>query len=189
MNKERVRIFVIYALFIFIFSLVQFSTPDFVAFLDVKPDFLFVLTVLVGYLYGTNDAVVVGLISGFIKDAYAGRFLGLSMLIFLYCGIIASLFLKKLLSRNLFMALVQMTFATMIYHVSLTAISVMFFSVTQSLQQYINWVALNRMFPAIVMNTIVAAVMYFLIKQFGPYKNSSLDLNSKENSIGDSLWE
>jgi len=35
------------------------------------------------------DAVVIGLLAGFIRIAYSGRFLGLSMLICLFCGIIA----------------------------------------------------------------------------------------------------
>ncbi len=188
MNKTRIRIVSVYAIFLFILSVIQFSLPDYVSILGVKPDLLFVFTVLTGYLYGTMDAVVIGLLAGFLRDAYCGRFLGLSMLICLFCGIIASLFLKKILTRNILLALVQVIFASLVYTVFLTAISMVFFSVSQPLLQYSIWVAQHQFFPIVIMNTIVAVVLYFLLKLFGPYKTHGITKISDEKKTEDALW-
>lgn len=189
MNKARFHILFVYTIFIFVLSILQFALPDIVSVLGAKPDLLFVFPVLVGYLYGTMDAVVIGLLSGFIRDTYSGRFLGLSMLICMFCGIIASMFLKKILNRNILLALVQVGFASVIYSVFLTVMSLVFFNVSQPIIPYSLWVIQNQLFPNIIMNTLVAVVLYFFLKKIGPYKINGFSKTPAENLTGDSQWE
>ena len=188
MNKARIRTISAYTIFLFVLSILQFSLPDYVSFLGIKPDLLFVFSVLVGYLYGTMDAVVIGLLAGFLRDAYCGRLLGLSMLICLFCGIIASLFLKKILARNILLAMAQVIFASIIYTVFLTTVSIVYFSVSRPLIQYGIWVAEHQLFPIVIVNTITAIALYFLLKLFGPYKIKGIPKISEETTAEDSPW-
>ena len=189
MNKARFHILFVYAVYIVVLSVLQFAMPDVVSISGAKPDLLFVFPVLAGYMYGTMDAVVIGLVAGFIRDSYSGRFLGLSMLICLFCGIIASVFLKKVLSRNILLALVQVGFATLLYTVFLTALSLVFFNVTQPIVPYIVWVIQNQFLPNLLMNTLVAMALYFSLKKLGPYRVNKFSKTPDENLIGDSQWE
>jgi rod shape-determining protein MreD len=154
----------------------------------MKPDLLFVFSILVGYLYGTMDAVIIGLLAGFVRDAYVGRLLGLSMLICMICGIIASVFLKKILARNILLALVQVVFASIVYTVFLTIFSYVFFSVSLALPQYGLWVAKNQLLPFIVMNSATGAVLYFLLKLFGPYRIRKTNKITEETTPEEKIW-
>lgn len=189
MNKTRIRIILIYSVFLFTLSILQFSLPSYISILGVRPDLLFVFSVLVGYLYGTVDAVVIGLLAGFVRDSYSGRFLGLSMLICMFCGIIASLFLKKILNRNIFLALVQVIFASLLYTFYLTVVSIVFFAVPHTLVKYFIWMLQNQLLPSIIMNIVVSVFLYFILKKFGPYRIKGFSLISNENRTGDSLWD
>lgn len=188
MNKAHIRIILIYAVFLFTLSILQFSLPAYISILDVRPDLLFVFSVLVGYLYGTVDAVFIGLLAGFVRDSYSGRFLGLSMLICMFCGIIASLFLKKILNRNILLAMVQVVSASVLYTIYLTVVSVVFFAVPHPLVQYFTWLVQNQLIPSIIMNIIVSIILYFILKKFGPYNIKRISLISNDNKTGDSLW-
>lgn len=188
MNKYRARLIIGYASFLIILTLLQFSIPDALSYRGVKPDLLFVFAVLAGYLYGMTDAIVIGLLAGFIRDAYSGRFLGLGMLLCLYCSILAVIFLKKILTRNIFLALLQVVFATIIYHLSLAAISIIFFGVSIPIFEYITWVTKNRIFSSILMNLAVAVILYFLLKMTGPYKKK-VELFDEEGGSSGEAYE
>lgn len=189
MSKRRIRAIIVYTVMITVLTLIQFSLPDSASFQGIKPDLLFVFTILTGYLYGTGDVVVIGLITGFLCDSFSGRFLGLGMLLFLYCGIISSVFLKRILSRNLLLAMVQVIFGTLIFYVSLTAISLLFFSVSQPVSEYLFFMMRYRLFPALPVNLAISVVLYLLLKKFSVYKSDSLSLEDESLSAGDSLWE
>ncbi|MHB1484798.1 MAG: rod shape-determining protein MreD [Saccharofermentanales bacterium] len=185
MNKYRLRIIIGYATFLLVLLVIQFSIPDTLTFSGVKPDLLFVFAILAGYLYGITDAIVIGLITGFIRDAYAGRFIGLGMLLCLYCSIIAAIFLKRFLSRNIFLALLQVVFATFIYQFSLAIISAVFFAISIPLIDYIPWIMANRLLPSVIMNLAAAVIIYFLLKITGPYKKKSALFDEDEGTPGD----
>ncbi len=184
MNKATIRIIISYSLFLWLLTIVQFSLPEFVQILGIKPDLLFVFCILVGYLYGISDAIIIGLIAGFIRDSLAGRFLGIGMLIFLFCSVFASIFLKKFLSRNVLIALCQVLMATILYYISINAISLIFFQSSESFFQYSIWVIQNQMIPGIVTNIITAGILFYLLKKFGPYKKASLEVLDDSYSLG-----
>lgn len=184
MSKYHIRIIIGYAAFILALSLMQFSIPDTLSVMGVKPDLLFVFAILAGYLYGMTDAIVIGLIAGFIRDAYAGRILGLGMLLCFYCSVLAVVFLKKLLNRNIFLAMLQVVFATIIYQVSMSVISIIYFDVSIPVLDYISWTFQSRIIPSIMLNLSVAVILYFLLKIVGPYKKKS-ELFDDEGTIGE----
>jgi len=184
-SKYHLRIIIGYALFLIVLSMLQFSIPDTLSVMGVKPDLLFVFAILAGYLYGITDAIVIGLLTGFIRDAFAGRFLGLGMLLCLYCSIIAAIFLKKILSRNIFLAMIQVVFATVIYQTSLIFISVVFFAVSIPMFEYISWSFQNKILPSIILNLCVAVILYLLLNITGPYKKKSMVLDEDNRSHGE----
>lgn len=188
MNKKRIHILAVYAIFLFLLTIIQYSIPDSLSIFGAKPDLLFVFPVLVGYLYGTMDAVAIGLLAGFIRDAYSGRLIGLGMLVCILCGVIASVFLKKILSRNILLALVQVVFASFFYSLFLTTVSFLFFGVSLPLTDYAVWMARHQLVPAIIMNTVVAVVLYLSLRLFGPYKTRGMQKLSEAGGPDSAQW-
>ena len=85
----------VYAVYILGLGLLQTILPDRAAILGVKPDLTLVLAILAGYLFGQRDGMAVGLLAGFMRDALAGRGLGLGMLLLMYAGLFAAVAFRR----------------------------------------------------------------------------------------------
>lgn len=169
MNKAFLRKIIVYSIFLILFTAVQFSYPESLSINGVKPEILVVFCVLTGYMYGVNDAIVISLAAGYIKDSFSGRLMGMGILLCLFCGIVASYILKKNIGKNILVATTQNVIATIIY-VSMVYIS--FFiamNPAYSAGEYILWVLGDRFFPLLLLNCIASVIIYLLMKYITPY--------------------
>jgi rod shape-determining protein MreD len=76
---NRIRPGLIYALAILLGSSLQFNSQLFS--FDIRPDFLLVFPLLAGMRYGPRDGMIIGLICGFFRDYFAGRYFGLGLFV------------------------------------------------------------------------------------------------------------
>lgn len=168
---QRVRMILVYALYIIVFSLIQFRWPEGWSAWGVKPDFQLVLTVIAGYMFGLTDGIVVGLCFGLIRDCISARTLGIGMLLLFGCGAIASVLLQKRFSHNLitaFLVTIIITFTsdTLIFLIQL--------AISRS-ADYSYWpgsfllILAKRMLPQVLMNLLAAIPGFLLLSYAGPY--------------------
>lgn len=183
MNKAQIGIVINYTVFILFMVAMQIGSPDFFSYNSIHPDYLFVFCVLIGYLYGSRDAIIIGLVAGFIKDAYYGRIIGIGMMTCLICSLIATVFLNRFMQKNVLLAMIQVAFATLIYNIIVLGLSYIIFA-TPVFNNAI-WIIVYTIFPAILINLIVGLPIYFAIKKIGPYnmKNMKMLLDNENIEI------
>lgn len=189
MNKTILRTILIYSIYLSLITMFQFTTPFQFSFNGVRPDYLIVFTVLVSFLYGPADAIVIGIISGFIIDSFSGRSFGSGVLVCLYCGLIATVFLKKHISKNIFMGLLQIVFATTTYTIVLSVLSYLLYPYSGNILEYVFWIMKSR-FPALLLlNGISSIILYYLLFFFSPYKKERASIPENEYAIGELIWK
>lgn len=172
MNKIILRKILVYSLYIAFAVLIQFNFPDGLKYAGMVPDFILALTVLIAYLYGVYDGIAVGIIAGLIKDAYAGRALGLGALLCLYCALIASVFLKNHLSLGIFSALFQIASASFLYFSILLALTYFIYNPSYTFTEYLKYQTVNIMLPGILLNTLGGFFIFLLLKVISPIKKN-----------------
>jgi len=179
MNKSLMRKVFIYFIFTVITVVLQFGFHDLIIINGVRPDLFIVFCIITGYLYGTGDAIVIGIISGFLKDSFSGRFIGLGILTCLFCGLFAAVFLKRYMTKNIFIALIQIFAGTIIYSLIIYSTFYLFTDMRYSIMEYIQWVLSKRFLPMLMLNLAFAVLYYILLQIFSPY--------SKKKSIYDEV--
>lgn len=191
LNGAIIRTIVVYAAYILIFGLLQATLPAGFAIMGAKPDLTLVLAVLCGYMFGSRDGMIVGLLTGFYRDLLAGRVLGLGMLLLMYAALFASVAFHQFFRRNILMGLVQVVTATVIYEVVITGLTYilpMLSDVTYDLENLFHYMLAGL--PGVLLaNLIAGAPSIFLLYFFGPYKRGSRKDDHEDSIVGDSLWQ
>jgi rod shape-determining protein MreD len=189
MNKTILRTILIYFIYLTVITMLQFATPFQFSINGVRPDYLIVFSVLVSFLYGPADAIVVGIIAGLIMDSFSGRSFGTGVLVCLYCGLIATVFLKKHISKNIFMGLIQVVFATLTYTLVLSILSFFLSPHSNNVFEYVFWIMKSR-FPALLLlNVISSVILYYMFYFFSPYKKDKSSVPENEFAIGELIWK
>ena len=65
-RPQQIRKYVVYALYLLLFSTVQVTFPGIVTFYGLRADLMFVLVVLCSYMFGFYDGIVFGALAGII---------------------------------------------------------------------------------------------------------------------------
>lgn len=183
-KKQLARKIIVYALYIILFSSVQVSFSDFFSLGRQVADFMLVFVIVTGYLYGAKDAAVVGLITGLLRDYFAGpsfegahdrqsAVLGLGMLMLLYAGIISSVLFAKAFHRKLQLGFIQVMIITVGYkifgHIATFVTQIISGNGTEYLTLY--EILSGSIIPQMLVNIIAAVPIVILLRYFGPYKN------------------
>jgi len=125
-KRDTIRLLLVYAVLILFLSQLQVTLPDSMAIMGRRPDLTLVLVILAGYLWGRGDGLATGLAAGFLRDLFAGRALGVGMLLLMYIGLMASITFGRRLQRHLLFGLVQVVWLTVIYEVVITVVALLF---------------------------------------------------------------
>jgi rod shape-determining protein MreD len=140
-------------------------------------------------MFGSSDGLLIGLFAGLMRDLLAGRTLGLGMLILMYSGFFASLFLRRLFRRNILFGLVQIAFFTLVYEiiiVLLTFLVPLQPDVTYGLA-FLARQAARGLLAQTGVNMLAGLPLIFLLAWLGPYRRS-LRLDEEGKLAGDSIW-
>ena len=70
-RPQQIRKYVVYALYLLLFSTVQVTFPGIVTFYGLRADLMFVLVVLCSYMFGFYDGIVFGALAGIIRDYFS----------------------------------------------------------------------------------------------------------------------
>lgn len=191
-NRRIIRAVLVYAVYILGLGLLQTILSDRVAILNAKPDLTLVLAVLAGYLFGQRDGIAIGLLAGFMRDALAGRGLGLGMLLLMYAGLTAAVAFRGFFRRNISLGLILVILETVIYHLMITFLT---FAVPvlpgvaytlPGLYQHM----LQILPGALITNTLAGIPLILLLYFAGPYRRGGRpEEDDEERDVGDSLWQ
>lgn len=171
-HLPQIRLAVVYAFYVIVLSQLQVTLPDEVRILGARPDLTLVLVILSGYLFGRMDGAVIGLFAGFMRDLFAGRALGLGMLLLMYAGLLAAYTFRETFRRNLALSLVQVLWLTALYQLVITGIVYLVPMLPDvPLPAGPLFQAMLRDLPAQALANVVAALpIGLLLRYVGPYK-------------------
>lgn len=190
-TRGMIRVLAVYALIVPAAGLVQTTWPAGLTIMGTIPDLLLVLAILSGYLFGRRDGLVIGLAAGFIRDALAGRSMGLGMLLLMYAGLLASVTFRKLFRRNIPLGLVLIILTTVLYHMLITLMTFIMPVIPDV--AYSLPVLLEHMWkilPGSVLGNVLAGIPMILLLYFaGPYRRGSRNVNDEQTIAGESLWQ
>lgn len=201
-NKILIRKIIIYALYIIILSAIQVSFSDTLILFGQVADLMLVFVIVCGYLFGTKDAIFVGLITGFFRDYYSGPALGgspdqpsaifgIGMLLLLYAGVLSSVLFKRAFHRKLPLAFVQVMIVTVAYKAIGHAIVLGVQILSGNGSEYLSLISIliKSILPQLLINLIAVVPIIFMMKYFGPYKKGINPDLSDEKSDSEAIWQ
>jgi LytS/YehU family sensor histidine kinase len=201
-KKQRIRKFLVYAVYIVFISSVQVSFSDFFSLSGQIADLMLVFVVISGYLFGIKDVLVVGLVTGFFRDYFSGpayeggtehpsALLGVGMLLLLYAGVLSAVLFSKAFHRRLPLGLVQVVIITVVYKIlgHFTALMVQIISGKGS--EYLSFIDIitGSIIPQVVINLLAAIPVILMLRYWGPYDKGVNPKLMAESSISEGIWQ
>ncbi len=170
-RRDRFRRIFVYALYILITGIVQFQWPESWGAWGVKPDFMLVLTVLAGYLYGFVDGAVVGLIAGFVRDCLGSRVFGSGMLMLFLAGVLAASLFQRNMNRTAITVFLSIITITLLLDVTIFVIQyLMVRSADMRMWAFsVKAYAGKRLLPLELFNLFCGLLTLPIFKNLGPY--------------------
>ena len=150
-----------------------------------------VFVILTGYLFGTMDGAVIGLIMGFFRDMLASPTLGIGMLLLLYIGILSSVLFKKRFHSRISLGFVQVIIITLAYKMIGHSLYYFIPLIMEHDNTYLSFssIVFDSVLPQIAINLIISIPMVLLMQYLGPYRKGvtrSLDGN---RTSSEELWQ
>jgi len=182
LNSISPRKIIVYLIYILLFTTIQISFPSFISLFGQTADLMFVFVVLSGYFFGFRDGIIVGLIVGLLRDAFASIVIvdldgnlsitfGLGMLTLFLAGAISSSFFTERMNRNIPFAFVSVLFTTIVYKTLGHLISFGWtrFALGQTYGLSLKQIILQSILPQLLVNLIAAIPILLLLLFAGPY--------------------
>ncbi len=201
-KKERARQIILYAVYITSVCCLQVTFPHVFRIFGRTCDLMLVFVVLAGYLFGTMDGIVVGLIVGMFRDYFSGpvirgldgapvAVLGIGLLAFFYIGILSSLMFRKRFRRKYNLALLQVILISVIYYSLGHIISFVYLTLSHNIESYhsLKYILFSSIALQIVVNVIVAVPLLLLLRFAGPYKKGIRSGLVDGYSVEDRRWQ
>jgi rod shape-determining protein MreD len=120
---EKITASLILAAYVLMAGLLQTTLLARLTVLGQTPDLTLVLAVLCGYLFGEETGAATGLAAGFVRDALAGRAIGLGMLLLMFGAVLSAHLFRRFFRRNIFLGLAQVAIVTCLYELSVLALT------------------------------------------------------------------
>lgn len=201
-RNENIRRIAVYSVYILVLSSLQVTFSDVFAFAGQTADFMLVFVVVVGYLFGTKDAAVVGLLTGLARDYYSGpslgggddfssATLGIGMLTFMYIGIASSILFQKTFHRRLVFGFVQVIMFTIIYKTMGHLLTFIFQIFAGKGFEYIpiSSIIVGSVAPQIAVNFFIAGPIILLLRYLSPYKKGINRMLIDELDRSEKSWQ
>ena len=192
MNRyERTRQIIVYMLYLLSLSVIQVTFADVFSLFGHSADFTFVFAVLAGYFFGIHDGVVIGLVTGLLRDFFSGQTLGIGILIFLYVGILSATLFRIRFHRRISLAFVQVLLLTFLYKFFGHSILMVFNLFSTRGGDYLTQseIWLNSILPQMILNVLATAPLVILIYFLGPYNTKIRNERAVAAPGEDILWQ
>ncbi len=189
-RRERARQVGVYGFYILLFSLLQVSWPRGWVLFGARPDFMLVLCVLSGFLFGLDDGMFIGLLTGYLRDALAGRVFGAGMLLMMYAGILGAVLFRRRFRRQMFFALVLVSMVTVLYSAVIYGLDMLFPMIQDVSRQAESHLIRSAWTSAgsLALNILSGIPILLLLLHLGPYKKGRMDSSKTEMLTGDQVW-
>lgn len=200
-RPQQIRKYVVYALYLLLFSTVQVTFPGIVTFYGLRADLMFVLVVLCSYMFGFYDGIVFGALAGIIRDYFSAPSIttidgtvttavGIGLFLMVAAAAFGSSFFTVRIERNFILAFVSVLIATMLYktigHFGIFLWSHIAKGTTYNLQ--LSQIVFRSIIPQVLLNMISAVPLYLLLRFAGPYKKGINPVLIDEKRKGDNTW-
>ncbi|NLW12551.1 MAG: rod shape-determining protein MreD [Clostridiaceae bacterium] len=188
--KKYGRQTIIYAIYLLLLTIVQFTLSGWLIPVALMPDLALVFVIICGSFYGGDEGMIIGLIAGFLRDMLSGRVLGLGMLLLMFAGLAASGLFIKWFRRNSFVVILQIITISFFYELFIIGLTYLFpmlpdqiYSLKQLFDLHLRDSALQ-----IGLNTAAAIPLMFLLHYLGPYPRGQKRTGMEEDDNGDNVW-
>ncbi len=190
LNRIKIRAVLVYGIYVVMLNMLQVTWPSNLTIAGSLPDLSLILAILCGYMFGSHDGLIVGLVAGFLRDMLAGRALGLGMLFLMYGSLLASVMFRRFFRRNILLGLVQIGLITILYEALIICLSFalpMLPDVSPSFPLLFKQMLWNLPGQLLV-NLLAGGPLIFLLYFLGPYQRGSRKDDSEDSIVGDGLW-
>lgn len=200
-RPQQIRKFIVYALYLLLFSTVQVTFPGILTFYGIRADLLFVLVVLVSYMFGFYDGIVFGALAGIIRDYFSApsittldgtvtTALGIGLFLMVAAAAYGSSFFTVRIERNFLLALLSVVTATLLYKVIGHILIFLWSNLVPGLSYNmgLSQIITRSVLPQTVLNLIAAVPIYLLLRFAGPYKKGVNPVLIDEKRKGDNSW-
>lgn len=200
-RPQQIRKYVVYALYLLLFSTVQVTFPGIVTFYGLRADLMFVLVVLCSYMFGFYDGIVFGALAGIIRDYFSAPSIttidgtvttavGIGLFLMVAAAAFGSSFFTVRIERNFILAFVSVLIATLLYktigHFGIFLWSHIAKGTTYNLQ--LSQIVFRSIIPQVLLNMIAAVPLYLLLRFAGPYKKGINPVLIDEKRKGENTW-
>ncbi len=200
-RPQQIRKFIVYALYLLLFSTVQVTFPGILTFYGIRADLLFVLVVLVSYMFGFYDGIVFGALAGIIRDYFSApsittldgtvtTALGIGLFLMVAAAAYGSSFFTVRIERNFLLAFLSVVTATLLYKVIGHILIFLWSNLVPGLSYNmgLSQIITRSVLPQTVLNLIAAVPIYLLLRFAGPYKKGVNPVLIDEKRKGDNSW-
>ncbi|MBR4493302.1 MAG: hypothetical protein IKP14_01205 [Clostridiales bacterium] len=200
-RPQQIRKFIVYALYLLLFSTVQVTFPGILTFYGIRADLLFVLVVLVSYMFGFYDGIVFGALAGIIRDYFSApsittldgtvtTALGIGLFLMVAAAAYGSSFFTVRIERNFLLAVLSVVTATLLYKVIGHILIFLWSNLVPGLSYNmgLSQIITRSVLPQTVLNLIAAVPIYLLLRFAGPYKKGVNPVLIDEKRKGDNSW-
>lgn len=200
-RHQQIRKFIVYALYLLLFSTVQVTFPGILTFYGIRADLLFVLVVLVSYMFGFYDGIVFGALAGIIRDYFSApsittldgtvtTALGIGLFLMVAAAAYGSSFFTVRIERNFLLAFLSVVTATLLYKVIGHILIFLWSNLVPGLSYNmgLSQIITRSVLPQTVLNLIAAVPIYLLLRFAGPYKKGVNPVLIDEKRKGDNSW-
>lgn len=200
-RPQQIRKFIVYALYLLLFSTVQVTFPGILTFYGIRADLLFVLVVLVSYMFGFYDGIVFGALAGIIRDYFSApsittldgtvtTALGIGLFLMVAAAAYGSSFFTVRIERNFLLAFLSVVTATLLYKIIGHILIFLWSNLVPGLtyNMGISQIITRSVLPQTVLNLIAAVPIYLLLRFLGPYKKGVNPVLIDEKRKGDNSW-
>ena len=200
-RPQQIRKFIVYALYLLLFSTVQVTFPGILTFYGIRADLLFVLVVLVSYMFGFYDGIVFGALAGIIRDYFSApsittldgtvtTALGIGLFLMVAASAYGSSFFTVRIERNFLLAFLSVVTATLLYKIIGHILIFLWSNLVPGLtyNMGISQIITRSVLPQTVLNLIAAVPIYLLLRFLGPYRKGVNPVLIDEKRKGDNSW-
>lgn len=190
-RKDRARQIILYTVYILFFSTLQVTFPSVFSLRGQTADFMMVFVIITGYLFGSTDGAVIGLIVGFLRDMLASSTLGIGMMLLLYVGILSSILFSKQYHSRVALGFIQVLLITLAYKI---IGHFLFFVVPLILEHDRSYLSLgtivfDSILPQAAVNLLAAVPVILLLRFAGPYRKGYVRTSEDRRNTREDAWQ
>lgn len=188
--KKHGRQILVYSIYIISLTVFQFALSGWLVPISYMPDLVLILVVVCGSFFGSDDGMIIGILAGFLRDMMVGRVLGLGMLLFMFAGLTASIFLKNSIRRNPLLTIIQVAAVSLIYEIVIVILTFLFPMLPDQVYSFDTLINLrySDALRKILVNVVAAVPIMFLLHYAGPYRRGQQRTGMEDEGEGGHAW-